>query len=312
MIATPGGHVDEMYDLATRLFDADRDRIWITARTAQTESLLRDERVEFVPAVAARQGFKALKSLPTALKLMRSLDPSLVVSTGAALAVPYLYAARALRLPTRYIESATRMKSPSITGRLVSVLPGVSLNHQARDWQLDKWNAMGSVFDIYTHAPTTAEHPDLVDMNIVVSFGTEKFPFERGRDRIQAALDGVDDVLWQLGTTPSRADLSGRQAELVPYDELMDAIVAADVVVTHAGVGSILSVLRAGKCPVVLPREERHGEHVDDHQVELSKILVQRGLAVMVGPDDDVAQAIDRALDVKISQRAIDDAFHLD
>lgn len=54
----------------------------------------------------------------------------------------------------------------------------------------------------------------------------------------------------------------------------------ADVVVTHAGVGSALAAMRAGRRAIYVPRRRRHGEHVDDHQVEMARELNRRGLVL--------------------------------
>ena len=54
----------------------------------------------------------------------------------------------------------------------------------------------------------------------------------------------------------------------------------ADVVVTHAGTGSVMLALSLGKIPIVAPRYARLGEHVDDHQHQLVEALVESGLVV--------------------------------
>jgi UDP-N-acetylglucosamine transferase subunit ALG13 len=51
-------------------------------------------------------------------------------------------------------------------------------------------------------------------------------------------------------------------------------------VVAHAGTGSALAALEAGKCAILVPRERAHGEHVDDHQVEMARELAGRSLVV--------------------------------
>ena len=59
----------------------------------------------------------------------------------------------------------------------------------------------------------------------------------------------------------------------MPFDVLNAQMRDADVVVTHAGVGSVLCARQAGHVPVVVPRLHRLDEHVDDHQVELVAAL---------------------------------------
>jgi UDP-N-acetylglucosamine transferase subunit ALG13 len=67
------------------------------------------------------------------------------------------------------------------------------------------------------------------------------------------------------------------------------------VVVTHAGVGSVLSVLNQGKIPVILPRRAAHGEMIDDHQVEFAELITARSLAVSVDPAELGMQHLDNA-----------------
>jgi UDP-N-acetylglucosamine transferase subunit ALG13 len=54
------------------------------------------------------------------------------------------------------------------------------------------------------------------------------------------------------------------------------------LLITHAGGGSVLSAIRLGKTPVVVPRLSRFGEHVDDHQVALAREFAGQEDAVAV------------------------------
>jgi UDP-N-acetylglucosamine--N-acetylmuramyl-(pentapeptide) pyrophosphoryl-undecaprenol N-acetylglucosamine transferase len=75
---------------------------------------------------------------------------------------------------------------------------------------------------------------------------------------------------------------------------------AADVVVAHAGIGSALAALEAGRCPVLVPRERAHREHVDDHQAQIAAALDARGLAIARSPAvltrEDLLRAAGRAV----------------
>ncbi len=53
------------------------------------------------------------------------------------------------------------------------------------------------------------------------------------------------------------------------FPEMLAKFASADVVVTHAGVRSILLATNAGHVPIVVPRLKDLGEHVDDHQMDL-------------------------------------------
>lgn len=285
LVASPGGHVDELFDFVPRLRDVGEDRVWVTTATPQTSRLLADEVTEWVPAVASRQPVRAAASLPRALALVRRHRPSLVVSTGAAMAVPYLVAARLHGIETHYIESATRLNGPSITGQLMSRLPGTRLHHQGFRAPVAGWRSVGSVFDTYSPGPLS----EVTGIRrVVLILGTERYPFHRALRQVASALPAGVELLRQTGHTPV-ADAEGPWQPWVPGDELAEAVAQADLVITHAGVGSVLSALRAGQHPVILPRRASLGEHVDDHQLQLAELLADRGLATVASPDDDLA-----------------------
>lgn len=290
LVASPGGHLDELYDFVPRLDGVGTDRVWVTARTPQTRCILDAEVTEWVAPVASRQGVRALARLPQAISLVRRYRPDLVVSTGAALATPYLVAARMLGVETHYIESATRMDGPSLTGRIMTRIPKTRLHHQGFREPAPGWAHVGSVFDAYTPGPTT----DRPVRRVVVTLGTERYPFVRALVMISGAVPLAAELLFQTGHTP--LDDRVRDASYrrwVPYDELTRAVAQADVCISHAGVGSVLSALRAGKHPLVIPRRADLGEHVDNHQLELARILHERGLVTVAPRDGNVGPLLE-------------------
>lgn len=112
---------------------------------------------------------------------------------------------------------------------------------------------------------------------IFVTLGTHGQPFAR----LIRALDALPpaDLVVQYGHSPAPQGVV-RAVPFMTFSEVLEHIDAADTVITHAGVGSILCATRAGHTPIVVPRLERHGEHVDDHQVELTGALGDRGMVV--------------------------------
>ncbi|MBI3812157.1 MAG: hypothetical protein HY283_08135 [Nitrospirae bacterium] len=69
----------------------------------------------------------------------------------------------------------------------------------------------------------------------------------------------------------------------------------ADLVISHAGAGTLLQVLHAGKIPIVMPRRKKYGEIVDDHQVELVRTLVDAGRVISANEPEDLPGAIEEA-----------------
>ncbi len=124
---------------------------------------------------------------------------------------------------------------------------------------------------------------------IFVTLGTHRDPMPR----LINALSGLsaDQLVVQHGTSPPPAR-AARTVAFMSFDEMLACFEAADVVVTHAGVGSVLSATRVGHSPIVVPRLRRLGEHVDDHQVELTRALAERRMVRPVWEVEDLPGAV--------------------
>ena len=101
-------------------------------------------------------------------------------------------------------------------------------------------------------------------------------------DRIVGALDDLlergelaEDVIIQAAAFRQRPQ-HARAVDIVAYDVLEAWIRQARHVVTHGGPGAIMQALAAGKRPIVVPRDPRLGEHVDDHQIRFVQWLAAR------------------------------------
>lgn len=282
LVASPGGHIEELRLLSSQLSIPADEVQWVTSRTPQTESLLEGQRVHWVRHIGSGEHKAAALAVAGAVSLHRRLRPRLVVSTGAAAATPHLVAAALWRCPIWYVESATRLHGPSATGRLAQMLPRASLFVQGQGWGDPRWRSIPDVFDTFEVVDREGQVPH--PRTAVVSLGTERFPFERAVNRAEEVLAGFD-VYWQTGSTSVERD--GQQLpQWVAAEELRGACRRADLVITHGGVGSALMALSEGKVPIVLPRRAHRGEHIDDHQLEVASLLAARGLAVCADPDD--------------------------
>jgi UDP-N-acetylglucosamine transferase subunit ALG13 len=111
--------------------------------------------------------------------------------------------------------------------------------------------------------------------------------------RLIEALDGLpaDELVVQHGHAPPPRR-ARESVTFMAFGDMLERFEAADVVITHAGVGSVLCATRAGHTPLVVPRLRRLGEHVDDHQVELAEALEQAGSVVAVWDLGELAAAV--------------------
>ena len=114
---------------------------------------------------------------------------------------------------------------------------------------------------------------------IFATVGSTQIPFERFVRALQS-LPG-EQLLVQHGPVDPPPG-AARTNAFMQFPEMIESMEAADVVVCHAGAGSILCALRAGHTPVVVPRLKRYQETVDDHQVEFSRALAAEGKVIAV------------------------------
>ena len=129
---------------------------------------------------------------------------------------------------------------------------------------------------------------------IFVSLGTHEQPFTRALDLV-APLADEHELVVQYGHTPRRADVRATWIEFGAYDKVVGLMEEALAVVCHAGVGTIITALGAGHCPVVLPRLARFAEHVDDHQLQITRAFAERGIVVECLDGDDIRACVQRA-----------------
>ncbi|MGH7864072.1 MAG: glycosyltransferase [Candidatus Binataceae bacterium] len=101
-----------------------------------------------------------------------------------------------------------------------------------------------------------------------------------------------DDVLLQVARM---TNFTAQGCTVVPFfapDDFERLIRDAAVIVCHGGNGTLIQALRAGRVPVVMPRQRRYGEHIDDHQMELSRALAEQGRVVLAMEVNELESAI--------------------
>ncbi|MGH9087381.1 MAG: glycosyltransferase [Acidimicrobiales bacterium] len=293
LVAGAGGHLEEMWLLRPRLVGVPAEVSWATPDTVQSRALLRGERLVPIPRSNPRDVRGTLSTARNAFELLRRGGWTAVVSTGSLPAVPFLTIARALGIPCHFIESAARVDEPSMSARILERVPGVHRYGQYRTWTTTRqdWHFRGSVFDGFIAVPG----PGGPVRRVVVTVGSSRYGFRRLVDDVRRVLPPDVEVLWQTGSTDvSDLPIDGRVA--LPATELADQIARADLVIAHAGVGSALMALRAGKCPILLPRQSSRGEHVDDHQHQVAAALADAGLAVVAQPGSLAEEHLTRAM----------------
>jgi UDP-N-acetylglucosamine--N-acetylmuramyl-(pentapeptide) pyrophosphoryl-undecaprenol N-acetylglucosamine transferase len=279
LVSSVGGHLADLHVLLPRLRGIEQERMWVTFDTPQSRSLLAGEEVVYVDYTGPRDVKNVLRHSALARRLFKGSHPfSAVVSTGSGIALSFLPQARARGVRCHYIECSACTSGPSLTGKLLRRIPGIDLYSQYEGWARPPWRYAGSVLDAFAPGPTNGGPRQI--KRVVVTVGTmQGYPFRRLIERAIKVLPADVDVLWQTGCADV-SDLPIRTRAQVAAHVLQQEIRAADVVIAHAGCGSSVSALRAGKMPILVPRRRAHGENVDDHQLMIAGELAERGLAI--------------------------------
>lgn len=117
LVCSSGGHFFELFSV-NPLWEK-HDRFWVTFPRQDTKSLLRNEKTYWAHFPTNRSLKNLIRNAGLAVKVIARERPAAVISTGAGVAVPFLYLGRLLGLQTIYIESLARINDLSLTGRLV-------------------------------------------------------------------------------------------------------------------------------------------------------------------------------------------------
>lgn len=140
-------------------------------------------------------------------------------------------------------------------------------------------------------------------MSTLVSVGNGTQSFARLLDGVRAiAAQLPQPVRLQHGHTPWHGD---PRIEAMPFLDMQafeQGMRDSELLILHAGAGSVIHAIRAGKVPVVMPRRRQYGEIVDDHQVAFADRLEQQGRLVVAAEAADLPRAVQQALQMQRRQ----------
>lgn len=124
---------------------------------------------------------------------------------------------------------------------------------------------------------------------IFVTVGTHEQPFDRLIKCIdQMVTDGKikEKVIIQKGYTDYEPQ-NCESHKLIGYDDMKKYIEDARIIVTHGGPASFVAPLSIGKIPVVVPRQYKYNEHVNDHQLEFAREVEKRMKNIIVAENEE-------------------------
>ncbi len=133
LVANSGGHLLQLMALEQAF--SGLDRMWVTLERADSTSLLADEEVVFAHGPTTRNLANLFRNFRVAWRTIRDHEPDVILSTGAALAVPFFVVGRLRRKRLVYVESFTRVNGPSLSGRIIYPLT----DEFFVQWQTSAW-----------------------------------------------------------------------------------------------------------------------------------------------------------------------------
>lgn len=130
---------------------------------------------------------------------------------------------------------------------------------------------------------------------IFVTVGTHEQPFDRLVECVDdLKKDGTitEEVIIQTGYSTYEPRYCKWQ-KLFPYQEMLQLVDKARIVVTHGGPSSFIMPLQIGKTPIVIPRRHDFNEHVNNHQVSFAKAVADRiGTIIVIDDIDKLGETI--------------------
>ena len=122
---------------------------------------------------------------------------------------------------------------------------------------------------------------------IFVTVGTHEQPFNRLIEEVDCLKKEniiTEDVFVQIGFSSYEPKFC-QWSRLISFDQMSEFMQKADIIITHGGPATFMSAIAKGKKPIVVPRQEKYNEHVNDHQVDFAQQVKERYDSIEVVTD---------------------------
>ena len=106
---------------------------------------------------------------------------------------------------------------------------------------------------------------------IFVTLGSQKFQFNRllkELDKLVNEGEITEGIFAQIGYSDYKPQ-NYKYKEFLDREEFCKVMQKADKVITHGGTGAIIGAIKNDKKVIAIPRLQKYGEHVDDHQLQI-------------------------------------------
>lgn len=131
---------------------------------------------------------------------------------------------------------------------------------------------------------------------VLVLLGTQNNSFYRLLEEVQKNINkGIikEEVVVQKGYTKFESK-DMKLFNEVPTEEFNKLIDAANIIITHGGVGSIISAIKKGKKVIAVPRLKEYKEHVNNHQMDIIKTFNEQGYIIGINSVEELGDALEK------------------
>ena len=130
---------------------------------------------------------------------------------------------------------------------------------------------------------------------IFVTLGTQDKHFDRLLTAVYK-LETDEKIVAQIGSTEFKSSKPEDNFEIHKFltnEEFEKYMDEARVVITHAGVGTIIYGLKKHKKMIVAARLKKYGEHVNDHQLQILQTFASEGYIIPLENFDDLPKLLE-------------------
>ena len=130
---------------------------------------------------------------------------------------------------------------------------------------------------------------------ILITLGTQDKKFYRLLEAVQKQIDSKiikDRVVVQAGCSSDFKTKDMEIFDLIPMDDFDKLINECDILITHGGVGSIITGLKNNKKVIAAARLEKYGEHTNDHQLQIIENFSNSGYILKLNDFDKLGELL--------------------
>ena len=149
---------------------------------------------------------------------------------------------------------------------------------------------------------------------IFVILGTQDKKFPRLLDALQKKIDEgkiskKEEIIVQAGSTKFESK-DMEVFNLIEQDKFNILMEQADTIITHGGVGSIVTAVKLGKKVIAVPRLKQYGEHVNDHQIQIVETFSNQGFIKGIKDVSELKETL-REIDTFIPNKLESNTEHI-